>query len=81
MNVKQCVILAGGYGSRLSNITKHTPKPLIKINGKRFILYLIENLKNQGFNNFLILTHYKSEKILNFLKKDKSVKIYKEKKN
>ena len=80
MNVKQCVILAGGYGSRLSNITKHTPKPLIKINGKRFILYLIENLKNQGFNNFLILTHYKSEKILNFLRKDKSVKIYKEKK-
>tara|TARA_B100001175_G_C19472240_1_gene622397 strand:- start:202 stop:1383 length:1182 start_codon:yes stop_codon:yes gene_type:complete len=79
MNVKQCVILAGGYGSRLSNITRHTPKPLIKINGKRFILYLIENLKNQGFNNFLILTHYKSEKILNFLKKDKSVKIYKEK--
>ena len=62
MNVKQCVILAVGYGSRLSNITKHTPKPLIKINGKRFILYLIENLKNQGFTNLRFLQLIESSK-------------------
>ena len=40
--VQQCVILAGGYGTRLGKFTKKTPKPLIKISENRtFIDYLI----------------------------------------
>ena len=56
----QCLILAGGYGSRLGNITKKIPKPLIKINNKPFILYLIKNLYRQGIRDFLILSYYKN---------------------
>ena len=41
MNVKQVVILVGGLGTRLKSLTKKTPKPLIKVNGKPFLDYLI----------------------------------------
>ena len=77
----QCLILAGGYGSRLGTITKNTPKPLIKINNKPFILYLIKNLYRQGIKNFIILSYYKNS---NFKKKklkffrDAKIKIIKE---
>lgn len=79
----QCIILAGGSGTRLGNITKKTPKPLIKINNFHFIQYVINNFYRQGIRNFLILTWYKSEKFkLNKLKKNfknTNIKIIKEK--
>ena len=45
MKIKQCIILAGGLGSRLGDLTKKTPKPLIKINNLPFLFYLILKLK------------------------------------
>ena len=40
------VILAGGYGRRILKVTKNKiPKPLLKINKKPFLDYLIQNLK------------------------------------
>ena len=57
----QCLILAGGFGKRLGQITKKTPKPLIKINRKPFLIYLIKNLYRQGVRNFIILTFYKNQ--------------------
>ena len=59
---EECVILAGGYGTRLGKITKKIPKPLIKINKKPFIFYIIDNLYRQGIKKFYILTFYKHEK-------------------
>ena len=53
-----CVILAGGYGSRLGKITKKIPKPLLKINKKPFLFYLIKNLYRQGIKKFFVLTYY-----------------------
>ena len=61
MRTKQCIILAGGLGSRLGSLSKITPKPLIKINNIPFLFYLILKLKNEGITNILILTWYKSE--------------------
>ena len=79
----QCVILAGGYGSRLGKITKKVPKPLIKINNKPFILYLIKNLYRQGVRDFIVLTYYKNsffkKKKLEFFK-DAKIKLVNEKK-
>ena len=40
---------------------KKIPKPLIKINRKPFIFYIIENLYRQGIKKFYILTFYKHE--------------------
>ena len=78
----QCLILAGGFGKRLGQITKKTPKPLIKINRKPFLIYLIKNLYRQGVRNFIILTFYKNQffqkkSIINF--KDAKIKIVREK--
>jgi NDP-sugar pyrophosphorylase family protein len=58
--IDQAVILAGGLGTRLGNITKKIPKPLIKLNNKPFIEYLFFNLSRQGFRRVLILCSYKA---------------------
>ena len=37
-------VLVGGKGKRLRNLTKKTPKPLIKINNKEFLKYLLSTI-------------------------------------
>ena len=59
--INQAVILAGGFGSRLGNITKKIPKPLIKVNGIPFIEYIMKNFSRFGIKKILILTSYKSK--------------------
>ena len=79
----QCLILAGGFGTRLGNITKNTPKPLIKVNNKPFILYIIKNLYRQGIKDFLILSYYKNhlfEKKIYTNFRDAKISLIKEKK-
>ena len=63
------VILAGGYGTRLSEYTKTIPKPMIDINGKPMIYHIMRFFSNAGFKEFLIATGYKSEVIKKFFKK------------
>ena len=48
----QIVILCGGKGSRLKEITKKTSKPMLLFDKKPFIERIIDYLNNQGFNNF-----------------------------
>ena len=43
-------ILVGGKGSRLGDITKSTPKPLLKINNIRFLDLVISNLSKYNFS-------------------------------
>lgn len=58
--LRQAVILAGGYGKRLGNITKRTPKPLINIDkGISFLDHQITYLNQFGFKEILILCSYK----------------------
>ena len=52
------VIFAGGRGSRLGNLTKKTPKPLIEISGIPIIIRIIEYYKKFNFNEFVVLTGY-----------------------
>ncbi|MBI2646935.1 NTP transferase domain-containing protein [Candidatus Woesearchaeota archaeon] len=64
----QAVILAGGLGTRLRPLTNKIPKPMIEINGKPFLEYLILYLRNQSLRNILILTGYMSEKVISYFK-------------
>ncbi len=59
---KQAVILAGGAGTRLMPLTKYNPKPLIDINGKPFISYLLDVLEKNNFKEVIILTGYQGKK-------------------
>ena len=52
---RQAVILAGGRGTRLGDITRETPKPLLQLDGQPFITILIDDLLRFGFDNFVVL--------------------------
>jgi len=73
------VILAGGFGSRLDNITKILPKPLVTIGKKPIIIHIMRIFINQGINNFYLATGYKSKEFLKFFKRNKinSIKVNK----
>ena len=62
------VIMAGGLGSRLGNLTKKVPKPMLKINGIPILEHIINSFISNGFSNFLISVNYKSEIIKNYFK-------------
>ena len=65
------VILAGGFGTRISEYTKTIPKPMIKINNKPLILLIMQQYAKYGFKDFYIALGYKGQKIKNFFKKNK----------
>ena len=55
------LILAGGLGSRLGELTKTVPKPLIEICGKPISLHLVEYLQRFDISNFIFAIGYKKE--------------------
>lgn len=55
----QVVILAGGYGTRLSEYTDTIPKPLVEIGGKPIIVHIIEHYISFGYFRFIIAGGYK----------------------
>lgn len=63
--MRQAVILAGGFGTRLSHVVSDKPKPLAPIGReqKPFLDFVIKTLKKQGFDSFIFLTGYKAEQI------------------
>ena len=66
-NTTDAVLLCGGKGSRLGFLTRSTPKPLLPIGGRPFLLRLLLHLRRQGFRRFILVTHYLSEKFHDFL--------------
>ncbi|MBL6791655.1 MAG: glucose-1-phosphate cytidylyltransferase, partial [Methylophilaceae bacterium] len=48
------IILAGGFGTRLSEYTEDIPKPMIKIGAKPILLHLIEYYASYGHEDFFI---------------------------
>jgi|TARA_A200000113_G_scaffold45310_1_gene36758 MurNAc alpha-1-phosphate uridylyltransferase len=61
------LILAAGYGMRMENLTKDTPKPLLKIKNKTLISYAIDLIKNMSFDKIYINTHYKHNMLEKFV--------------
>lgn len=67
------VILAGGKGTRLSELTKNIPKPMVKIGSKPILIHIMSLYLKYGFKEFYILAGYKSKVIKNYFKKFKTV--------
>lgn len=59
----QTVILAGGYGTRLAELTETIPKPMVQIGGVPIIEHIMNLYGSYGHNRFLIAGGYKSEEI------------------
>lgn len=51
----QAVILAGGRGTRMLPLTESRPKPMVEFHGRPFLEYLLEMLREQGFERILLL--------------------------
>ena len=65
------VILAGGRGTRISELTKFIPKPMVPINNIPILIHLINHYKKYNFNEFYIAVGYKSKVIKDYFKKNK----------
>lgn len=59
--VKRAIFLAAGFGSRLVPITLNTPKPLIRVNGKKMIETLLDAVVEAGIEEIIIVRGYLSE--------------------
>jgi dTDP-glucose pyrophosphorylase len=57
------VLMAGGLGTRLGELTKDCPKPLLQVGDKPILETIIDNFKSSGFRRFIISVNYKSEMI------------------
>jgi glucose-1-phosphate cytidylyltransferase len=63
----RAVILAGGFGSRLSEETVLRPKPMVEINGKPILFHIMKIFSSQGIDRFTIALGYKGEVISKWL--------------
>ena len=66
MNTDQCAILLGGMGTRLGDLTRDTPKPLLPIAGTPFAEVLIGEAVRRGFRDFLLLAGHMAAAVEEF---------------
>jgi len=55
------IILAGGFGTRLSEYTESIPKPMVKIGGRPILWHIMNRYSKYGFNDFYLALGYKAE--------------------
>ena len=57
------IILCGGRGSRLGELTHNLPKPLIMLGNQSILEHKLNYYENQGINNYIFCTGYKGDTI------------------
>ena len=65
------IILAGGKGTRLAEYTNKIPKPMVKLNGRPIITYIIDHYLKFGVSQVLIAGGYKYTVLKQYFKKNK----------
>lgn len=60
------VLMAGGFGKRLSPLTDHMPKPLLQVAGVPILEHIIRRFKELGFYKFTISVNYKANMIMDY---------------
>ena len=78
-NDKWAVVLCGGTGTRMGSLTMNTPKPLLLVDNKPIVWYVISMLVKNGFNNIILPLGYRGEQIKNYLIKtfdEKTINFY-----
>ena len=61
--MKKAVILAAGRGTRMGEITREVPKPLIPLNGRPMLLHILDRISAAGVEEVLLVTGYLAEQI------------------
>ncbi len=62
-----CIVLSGGFGTRLSHLLDNKPKTLASINDRPFLIYLLNYLKKYNINKYVFSLGYLSNQIIDFL--------------
>jgi len=57
------VIMAGGRGVRLEELTRETPKPMLRVGTRPLLETIVREYVQQGFRNFYLAVNYKAEQI------------------
>jgi len=65
--IKEAIILAGGFGTRLRDAIPDLPKCMAPVNGRPFLFYVINYLRSQGIEKFIFSLGYKHEIIEAYL--------------
>jgi mannose-1-phosphate guanylyltransferase len=65
----RALILAAGFGTRLGKLTENSPKALVEVGGKSILDHNIRKLLSAGISEILINTHYLSDQVEDYLKK------------
>ena len=60
------ILLAGGFGTRLSELTGDVPKPMVPIGNMPIIMHIMDLYSRHGFNDFIIAAGYKADYIKTF---------------
>ena len=68
--INECIILAGGLGTRLRSVISDIPKCMAPVAGKPFLAYVIGHLQKQGIDNFIFAVGYKTGVIERYLQKE-----------
>ena len=70
MGSKKCaMILAAGLGTRLKEITRHTPKALVEVGGEPMLKRVIDRLSAQGFDEIIINAFHLADQIIDYINK------------
>ena len=72
--VKKAIFMAAGFGSRMVPVTLNTPKPLIKVHGKRIIETLLDAVIEAGITDITLIRGYLGEQFDVLLKKYPMIK-------
>lgn len=65
----EAIILAGGFGKRLSHVVPGVPKPMAPINGRPFLTYIFDYLSNNGVTHTILAVGYKADIIKEYFGK------------
>jgi D-glycero-alpha-D-manno-heptose 1-phosphate guanylyltransferase len=76
MKIKEAIILAGGFGTRLKPSVPDLPKAMAPVAGRPFVSYVIDSLRMQGVERFIFSLGYKADVIIKFLSEEYSTLDY-----
>ena len=66
MKIDKAVILAGGRGTRMRELTADVPKPMIDVRGKPVLQHIVEGLRDAGIRDCLIVVGYRADAVQDF---------------
>lgn len=67
------IILAGGFGTRLREVSGNVPKPMMPVNGDPFLYFLMRWLEGQGCDRIILSLHYRAQFIIDRILMDQPV--------